>query len=135
VIRAQERAFGHGIGENGLMSHQDHPFNPQYQRIFDQLQPQLEERGVGIREAQNVAGALAVEAQRTGIVPDRIVANGDRVFAVQGTQPETQRYAQVDMQAAQTPLAESSRQSLNLLATQAQPAPEQEQAPQLRARL
>lgn len=135
VIRAQERAFGHGIGENGLMSHQDHPFNRQYQRIFDQLQPQLEERGIGIREAQNVAGALAVEAQRTGIVPDRIVANGDRVFAVQGNQPETQRYAQVDMQAAQTPLVESSRQSLNLLATQAQPVPEQEQAPQLRARL
>ena len=135
VIRAQERAFGHGIGENGLMSHQDHPFNPQYQRIFDQLQPQLEERGIGIREAQNVAGALAVEAQRTGIVPDRIVANGDRVFAVQGNQPETQRYAQVDMQAAQTPLVESSRQSLNLLAAQPQQAPEQEQAPQLRARL
>ena len=116
VIRAQEKAFGHGIGESGLMSHPDHPFNRQYQRIFDQLQPQFEERGIGIREAQNAAGALAVEAQRNGIVPDSIAINGDRVFAVQGVHPETQRYSQVDMQATQTPLSESSRQSLGLIA-------------------
>jgi hypothetical protein len=118
VIRAQERAFGHGIGENGLMSHPDHAFNRQYQRMFDQLQPQLEERGIGIREAQNAAGALALEAQRTGVVPDRVTlgANGDRVFAVQGNQPETQRYAQIDLQTGmQTPLAETSRQSVALL--------------------
>lgn len=137
VIRAQEQAFGRGIGENGLMSHPDHPFNRQYQRIFDQLQPQLEEKGIGIREAQNAAGMLALEAQRTGIVPDRIAINGDRVFAVQGSQQETQRYAQVDLQAGmQVPLVESSRQSVNLLATQPQQAPDQDQqAPQLRARL
>lgn len=137
VIRAQERAFGHGIGENGLMSHPDHPFNIQYQRIFDQLQPQLEERGVGIREAQNAAGVLALEAQRSGIVPDRVVANGDRVFAVQGNQTETQRYAQIDLQTSmQVPLVDSSRQSMTLLAAQPQqtatsqvnPAPSQEPA-------
>lgn len=118
VIRAQERAFGHGIGENGLMSHPDHAFNRQYQRMFDQLQPQLEERGIGIREAQNAAGMLALEAQRTGVVPDRVTlsANGDRVFAVQGNQPETQRYAQIELQTGmQTPLVETSRQSVALL--------------------
>lgn len=131
VIRAQEKAFGHGIGENGLMSHPDHPFNRQYQRIFDQLQPQFEERGIGIREAQNVAGALAVEAQRSGIVPDRIAINGERVFAVQGVHPETQRYTQVDMQATQTPLSESSRQSLGLINAQQQSTGTQPPPPQI----
>lgn len=136
VIRAQEQAFGHGIGENGLMSHPDHPFNRQYHRIFDQLQPQLEAKGIGIREAQNAAGVLALEAQRTGIVPDRVAVSGDRVFAIQGGQPETQRYAQVDLQGGmQVPLVESSRQSVNLLATQPQAPEQDQQAPQLRARL
>lgn len=154
VIRAQEKAFGHGIGENGLMSHPDHAFNSQYQRVFDQLQPQLEQRGIGIRESQNAAGALALEAQRTGITPDRIVTSGERVFAVQGAQPETQRYAQVDLQSSmQIPLMESSKQSLGLLASQQQAPtqpiaaaqqqtatpqasdPAQDQAAPLRARL
>ena len=127
VIRAQERAFGHGIGENGLMSHPDHPFNRQYQRVFDQLQPQLEAKGIGIREAQNLAGAVALEAERSGVVPDRIVLgnHGDRVFAVQGQQPETQRAVQVDLQAGMhVSLADSSRQATALLAGHAQPAPE-----------
>jgi hypothetical protein len=125
VIRAQEKAFGHGIGENGLMSHPDHAFNPQYQRVFDQLQPQLEERGIGIRESQNAAGVLALEAQRSGIVPDRIVANGERVFAVQGAQPESQRYAQVDLQTSmQVPLMESSKMSLGLIMAQQQSNPQ-----------
>lgn len=121
VIRAQEQAFGRSIGETGLMSHPQHPMNAQYQRMFDLVQPAFEERGLSIREAQNVAGALALEAQRTGVVPDRIAVNGDRVFAVQGDQAETQRYAQVGMQTAQTPLAETSRQSLQLLA---EPSPQ-----------
>jgi len=120
VIRAQEKAFGHGLGENGLMSHPDHAFNRQYQRMFDQVQPMFEERGMSIREAQNVAGALALEAQRTGVVPDRVAMNGDRVFAIQGDRSETARYASVGMQAAELPLVESSRQSLHVLSAQQQ---------------
>ena len=124
VIRSQEQAFGHGAGATGLLSSPDHPQHAQYQRIYDQVQPQFEARGLGLREAQNVAGALTLEAQRNGISPDQVVSNGNRMFAVQGQQPETQRYVQVDMQAAQqVPLAESSRQSQALAATQAQPAP------------
>ena len=127
VIRAQERAFGHGIGENGLMSHPDHPFNRQYQKVFDQLQPQLEAKGIGIREAQNLAGALALEAQRSGIVPDKVVVgtHGDRVFAVQGQQAETQRTAQIELRAGmQVPLADSSREAATLLAGRQQASPE-----------
>lgn len=124
VIRSQEQAFGHGAGATGLMSSPDHPQHAQYQRIYDQVQPQFEARGLGLREAQNVAGALTLEAQRNGISADHVVANGNRIFAVQGNQPETQRYVQVDMQAAQqVPMAESSRQSQALAAAPAQPAP------------
>ena len=125
VIRSQEQAFGHGAGATGLMSSPDHPQHAQYQRIYDQVQPQFEARGLGLREAQNVAGALTLEAQRSGIVPDQVVANGNRIFAVQGQQPETQRYVQVDLQAAQqVPMADSSRQSQALAATPAQGAPQ-----------
>lgn len=122
VIAAQEKAYGESFEPNsGLMSHPDHAFNPQYQRAFDQLQPEMAAQGLGIRETQNVAGALALEAQRSGIVSDRIITSGDRVFAVQGTQPETQRYAQVDLQSSmQIPLMESSKQSLGLVASQQQ---------------
>ncbi|MGN6154044.1 MAG: XVIPCD domain-containing protein [Lysobacteraceae bacterium] len=124
VIQAQERAFGHGAGATGLMSSPDHPQHAQYQRIYDQVQPQFEARGLGLREAQNVAGALTLEAQRSGIAPDQVVANGNRIFAVQGHQPETQRYEQVDLQAAQQmPMADSSRQSQALAAAPAQPVP------------
>lgn len=124
VIRSQEQAFGHGAGATGLMSSPDHPQHAQYQRIYDQVQPQFEARGLGLREAQNVAGALTLEAQRSGISPDQVVSNGNRIFAVQGSQPETQRYVQVDLQAAQqVPMAESSRQSQALVAAQPQQVP------------
>lgn len=124
VIRSQEQAFGHGAGATGLMSSPDHPQHAQYQRIYDQVQPQFEARGLGLREAQNVAGALTLEAQRSGISPDQVVSNGNRIFAVQGNQPETQRYVQVDLQTAQqVPMAESSRQSQALVAAQPQQVP------------
>ena len=124
VIRSQEQAFGHGAGATGLMSSPDHPQHAQYQRIYDQVQPQFEARGLGLREAQNVAGALTLEAQRSGISPDQVVSNGNRIFAVQGSQPETQRYVQVDLQTAQqVPMAESSRQSQALVAAQPQQVP------------
>lgn len=125
VIEAQEKTYGRSLeASNGLMSHPDHAFNPQYQRTFDRLQPEMAAQGTGMRETQNLAGALALEAHRSGVVPDKVAlsGNGERVFAVQGERVETQRYAQVDFHAGmQTPLAETSRQSLALLASQ--PAP------------
>lgn len=125
VIKAQEQAFGHGAGTSGLMSNPDHPQHAQYQRLYDQIQPQFESRGLSLRDAQNVAGALTLEAQRNGISPDHIVANGDRLFAVQGSQPETQRYVQVDVQAAKgVSMEDSSRQSQALSAAQLQQAPQ-----------
>jgi hypothetical protein len=133
VIAAQEKTYGHSLEpKNGLMSHPDHAFNQQYQRTFDRLQPEMAAQGVGVRETQNVAGALALEAHRNGVVPDQVTlgSNGERVFAVQGDRAETQRYAQVELQSSmQTPLAETSRQSLNILAAQtqqvgAQPSPD-----------
>lgn len=130
VIKAQEQAFGHGAGTTGLLSNPDHPQHAQYQRLYDQIQPQFETRGLSLRDAQNVAGALTLEAQRTGIAPDHVVANGDRLFAVQGSQPETQRYVQVDVQTAKgVPMEQSSRDSQALAV--AQQAPQQQAAPQV----
>ncbi len=129
VIKAQEQAFGHGAGATGLLSNPDHPQHAQYQRLYDQIQPQFETRGLSLRDAQNVAGALTLEAQRTGIAPDHVVANGDRLFAVQGSQPETQRYVQVDVQTAKgVPMEQSSRESQALAVA---PQAQQQAAPQI----
>lgn len=118
VIRAQEQTYGQSLDSNRLMSHLDHPLNPQYQKVFERLQPEMTAQGIGMRETQNVAGALALESHRSGVTPDQVTlsGNGNRVFAVQGDSPETQRYAQVDLRAGmQTPLADSSRQALTTL--------------------
>ena len=111
------------------MSHPDHAFNPQYRRTFDHLQPELAAQGIGMRETQNAAGVLALEAHRRGVVPERVALgdNADRVFAAQGEH----RYAQIDLQAGmRTPLIDSSRQALTLLAAQPQPSTAQQSSPQ-----
>ena len=131
VIAAQEKTYGRSLEtSNRLMSHPDHAFNPQYRRTFDHLQPELAAQGIGMRETQNVAGALALEAHRKGVVPDRVALgdNADRVFAAQGEH----RYVQIELQTGmRTPLIDSSRQALSLLATQPQqPTTQQSNAQQ-----
>ncbi len=88
-------------------------------------------------QTQNLSGAPALASEKAGIVVDR-VAFGDngRAFAIQGASPATQRYARIDQQAGmQTPLAESSRQSLGLQVSQSQPGfnPPQTQDPAQRS--
>ncbi len=126
VIDAMEMTTGNRIANaDTLMSDKRHPLYAQYQRSLEQVQ--VAERAVGKpfeAQTQNLSGALALESEKAGIVVDR-VAFGDngRAFAIQGATPETQRYAQIDQQVGmQTPLAESSRQSLGLQAPQSQPA-------------
>ena len=130
VIAAQEKTYGRSLEtSNRLMSHPDHAFNPQYRRTFDHLQPELAAQGIGMRETQNAAGVLALEAHRRGVVPERVALgdNADRVFAAQGEH----RYAQIDLQTGmRTPLIDSSRQALTLLAAQPQPSTAQQPSPQ-----
>ena len=134
VITAQEKFFGYGLRADAPMTHQDHPFHAQFQRNFDQLQPALQQQGLDVRQSQNVAGALTLAAHREGVNPETATLSNDgsRAFAVQGQQPETQRYSQVSVNVSmQTPLVESSRQSVELVQGQTQaPATPQPNAPQ-----
>ncbi len=125
VIDAMEMTTGSRTAKaDTLMSDKRHPLNAQYERSLEQVQ--AAERAVGKpfdAQTQNLSGALALESEKAGIVVDR-VAFGDngRAFAIQGATAETQRYAQVDQQVAmQTPLVESSRQSLGLQVSQSPP--------------
>lgn len=115
VITAQEKFFGYGLRADATMTHQDHPLHGQFQRNFDQLQPALQQQGLDVRQSQNVAGALTLAAHREGVNPESATLSNDgsRAFAVQGQQPETQRYSQVSVNVSmQTPLVESSRQAV-----------------------
>ncbi len=115
VITAQEKFFGYGLRADATMTHQDHPFHAQFQRNFDQLQPALQQQGLDVRQSQNVAGALTLAAHREGVNPETATLSNDgsRAFAVQGQQPETQRYSQVSVNVSmQTPLVESSQQAV-----------------------
>lgn len=132
VITAQEKFFGYGLRPDATMTHQDHPLHAPFQRNFDQLQPALQQQGLDMRQSQNVAGALTLAAHREGVNPDTATLSNDgsRAFAVQGQQPETQRYSQVSVNVSMhTPLVESSRQSVELGQTQTPTAPQQN-APQ-----
>ncbi len=133
VIRAQEMAFGVSKGNAALMSHPDHPLNGQYQRTLDTVEPMLKQSHVEPDKIQNVAGALALAAHRKGIEPDAaaIGSNGVNIFVTQGAKSETQPYANVNLlEAMKMPLAESSRQSLVLVASQPQPSSAQTVNPQ-----
>lgn len=132
VITAQEKFFGYGLRADATMTHQDHPFHAPFQRNFDQLQPTLQQQGLDVRQTQNVAGALTLAAHREGVNPDTasLSNDGSRAFAVQGQQPETQRYSQVSVNVSMhTPLVDSSRHAVELGQTQTPTAPQQN-APQ-----
>lgn len=125
VIDAMEQTSGsRAANADTLMSDKRHPLNAQYERSLEQVQ--VAERAAGKpfdAQTQNLSGALALESGKAGIVIDRVAfAENGRAFAIEGATRETQRYAQVDQQLAmQTPLAESSRQSPGLHASQSQP--------------
>lgn len=71
-----------------------------------------------MRQSQNVAGALTLASHRDGVTPDRVALgnDGERAFAIQGQQAETQRYSQVAVNVSmQTPLVETSRQAVSEL--------------------
>ncbi len=132
VITAQEKFFGYSLRADATMTHQDHPFHAPFQRNFDQLQPALQQQGLDVRQTQNVAGALTLAAHREGVNPDTasLSNDGSRAFAVQGQQPETQRYSQVSVNVSMhTPLVDSSRHAVELGQTQTPTAPQQN-APQ-----
>jgi hypothetical protein len=126
VIDAMEMTAGSRTADaNTLMSDKRHPLNAQYERSLEQVQ--TAERALGKpfdAQTQNLSGALVLESQKAGIVVDRVTFNDNgRAFAIQGGTPETQRYVQVDQQVGmQTPLVESSRQSLSLHTPQPPPA-------------
>lgn len=132
VIDAMEMTEGSRSADaNTLMSDKRHPLNAQYERSLEQVQ--TAERALGKpfdAQTQNLSGALVLESQKAGIVVDQVTfSDNGRAFAIQGGTPETQRYAQVDQQVGmQTPLIESSRQSLSLHTPQPPPPPAQPQA-------
>ncbi|NUO77562.1 MAG: DUF2974 domain-containing protein [Lysobacter sp.] len=138
VIEAQEKKFGkdfEGRAEHtaARMNDPAHPANPLYRQSYDGVQGSAVARGLNGGQTEQLAGALALEAQRGGLQRiDQVVfgEDGRRAFAVEGQRPESQRVAHVDVAVArEQPLAHSSEQSLQLAqrnAAQAQPGQGQE---------
>lgn len=150
VIRSQDQYFGDLKQKQGLMSHPDHPLHGTYERTLDTVEPMLKRSHVDQEKIENVAGALTVAAHKQGVEPDHaaIGRDGVNIFVTQGPKSETQPYAHVNLQEAmKTPLAESSREGVSVVAQNpnatppqqnqlAGPDPGQEQqASQIRARL
>lgn len=139
VIEAQEQVFGKDFEGQGLgsrsarMNDSAHPAHPLYRQSYEALQGSAATRGLNGGQTEQLAGALALEAQRGGLQRiDQVVfgEDGRRAFAVQGTRPESQRVAHVDVATARDQsLALSSEQSLQLAhraATAVQPVPQAE---------
>ncbi|UHQ22131.1 DUF2974 domain-containing protein [Lysobacter sp. 5GHs7-4] len=138
VIEAQEKKFGKDFENRAehtaaRMNDPAHPANPLYRQSYDGVQGSAVARGLNGGQTEQLAGALALEAQRGGLQRiDQVVfgEDGRRAFAVEGQRPESQRVAHVDVAVArEQPLAHSSEQSLQLAqrnAAQAQPGQGQE---------
>lgn len=157
VIEAQEQVFGKDFEGKGLanrasgsqapesrsarMDESSHPAHALYRQSYGAVQDSAAARGLNGGQTEQLAGALALEAQRGGLQRiDQVVfgEDGRRAFAVQGTRPESQQVAHVDVASARDqPLALSSEQSLQLAhraATAAQPAPQAEAVSAARGR-
>jgi hypothetical protein len=139
VIEAQEQVFGKDFESQGQgsrstrMNDSAHPAHRLYCQSYEALQGSAATRGLNGGQTEQLAGALALEAQRGGLQRiDQVVfgEDGRRAFAVQGTRPESQQVAHVDVATARDQsLALSSEQSLQLAhraATAVQPAPQTE---------
>lgn len=136
VIEAQEKVFGKDFEtRNARMNDPAHPANPLYRQSYDGVQGHAAARGLNGAQTEQLAGALALEAQRGGLNRiDQVVfgEDGRRAFAVEGQRPESQRVAHVDVATGrEQPLAQSSEQSLQLAQRTAAAAPALE--PQLSA--
>jgi hypothetical protein len=126
VIKAMERASGdRSVSDRTLMSEPEHPLHREYARSLGQMAAAEQAVGKGFdARTQNVAGVLALESHRQGVVPDRVLfGDQGRIFAVQGDRPELQRVIHADPSAATVPLIETSRQALHLLAQTGQQGP------------
>lgn len=113
------------------LSKDAHPVNGLYQQALDKV----EARGESGQDAARISGALTLAAQKNGLTQiDHVVASrdGSTYFATQGELGSpTGRIAAVDVeQAKQTPLSQSSRESMDQFRQQ---APVQEVASQQRA--
>lgn len=148
VIRSQEQFFGELREKRGLMSHPEHPSNGTYERTLETIGPMLKRSHVDPEKIENVAGVLTVAAQKKGLEPDHaVIAGNGNIFVTQGPKSDHQPYAHANLvEAMNTPLAQSSRQSLALsesassLTPPAQTTPthsveQEQQANPLRARL
>lgn len=140
VIQAQEKAFGSDFEHRDTvrLDQPAHPGNGLFRQSSDALQGYAAERGLDSGQIQRLSGALALEAQRQGLQHiDRVVFSddGQRAFAVQGSQPETRRLAHVDVAtASEQPLASSSEQSLSQAHREAAPGPAPDLEPALASR-
>lgn len=103
-----------------LVTHPDHPNNPLYERMLEKVHAAEEARGIPHGEhSRKVAAALAVEAVREGVQPDKVELSkdGSLVRAVQfsamGDRPELNRATDpiATGQAANQPIRESSEQA------------------------
>ncbi len=102
------------------LSKEAHPLHGLYQQALEKVQ----ERGETGQDAARISGALTVAAQKSGMHQiDQVVASRDgaSLFATQGELGSpASRIASVDVeQAKQTPLSQSSRESLDLSRQQA----------------
>lgn len=131
VIEAQEKVFGKDFEQRSArMNDPAHPANGLYRQSYDALQGSAGARGLNGGQTEQLAGALALEAQRGGLNRiDQVVfgEDGRRAFAVEGQRPESQRVAHVDVASGrEQPLAQSSEQSLQLAQRAAAAAPAQD---------
>jgi len=112
------------------LSKDAHPVNGLYQQALEKV----EARGESGQDAARISGALTLAAQRNGlthidhVVPSR---DGSSYIAIQGglDSPASRNVAIDAEQARQTPLSQSSRESMDQFRQQ---APVQEVAPQQR---
>ncbi|MFD0726417.1 peptidoglycan-binding protein [Lysobacter brunescens] len=119
VIGPKTRAALDAAGRD-LVTHPDHPNNPLYERMLEQVHAAEATRGIPHGEhSRKVAAALTVEAIREGVQPDRVELSrdGSLVRAVQfsamGDRPELNRGTDpiATGQAANQPIRESSEQA------------------------
>ena len=118
VIRSQEAAFGRPVSADTPMSDLRHPHNAGYQNVLKHVE--TAENRMSIPHStctQNLAGALVAESLRTKVDPGKIdnvtIGGNGYTFATQNSSQESNKYAYVSTATGiETPLNQSSRQSV-----------------------
>jgi Protein of unknown function (DUF2974) len=128
VIRSQEMAFGRPISADTPMSDLRHPHNAGYQNVLKHVEAAEDRMGIPHSTpcTQNLAGALVAESLRTKVDPGKIdnvtIGGNGYTFATQSSCQESNKYAYVPTATGiETPLNDSSRQSVAPQHTNAQP--------------